>query len=154
MKVVPEYTWDYDFLSDKLETQYENEDRWSKIIAYAAGVALFLSCLGLMGISSIIIARRFKEVGIRKANGASVTNIMVLLNYDLLKWVLVSYVMACPVSYLIMNKWLQGFAIRTDISWWIYMLAGIAAIIISVLTISIQVYRVAIQNPVKALRNE
>ena len=154
MKVVPEYTWDYDFLSDKLETQYENEDRWSKIIAYAAGVALFLSCLGLMGISSIIIARRFKEVGIRKANGASVTNIMVLLNYDLLKWVLVSYVMACPVSYLIMNKWLQGFAIRTDISWWIYMLAGIAAIIISVLTISIQVYRVAIQNPVKALRYE
>lgn len=154
MEVVPEFTWEYTFMSDILEGQYKDEDRWSRIVAYASGIAILLSCLGLMGISGILVARRFKEVGIRKANGASIGKIIVLLNGELLKWVLLAYVLAGPAAYFIMRRWLQDFAYRTHLSWWIFVLAGLAAILISVLTITLQIYRVARQNPVNALRYE
>jgi putative ABC transport system permease protein len=153
-EVVPEFNWDYTFMSDILEEQYKDEDRWSRIVAYASGIAILLSCLGLMGISGILVARRFKEVGIRKANGASIAKIIVLLNGQLLKWVLLAYVLACPASWFIARRWLQDFAYRTPISWWIFVLAGMAAILISILTITLQIYRVARQNPVNALRYE
>ena len=154
MEIVPEYSYDYKFMSDHLETQYQNEDRWSRIIAYAAGIAIFLSCLGLMGISGLLVARRFKEVGIRKTHGSSVGQVILLLNIDILKWVLISFVVASPLAYYIMRRWLQDFAFRTSISWWIFALAGIVALLISMLTISIQIYRAAKQNPVNALRYE
>jgi len=153
-EVVPEYTYDYHFLSDMLEDQYNNEDRWSRITAYAAGIAIFLSCLGLLGISSLLVARRVKEVGIRKANGASVGKVLLLLNGDILKWVLVSFVFACPIAWYIMSRWLQDFAFRTSISWWIYAIAGLAALLIALLTITWQTYRAASKNPVSALRYE
>jgi putative ABC transport system permease protein len=105
-----------------------------------------------MGISGILVARRFKEVGIRKANGASIGKIIVLLNGELLKWVLLAYVIACPAAWFIARRWLQDFAYRTQISWWIFVLAGLAALLISVMTITLQIYRVARQNPVNALR--
>ena len=101
-----------------------------------------------------LVARRFKEVGIRKANGATVGQVIFLLNKDILKWVFASYVIACPVAYLIMRRWLQDFAYRTEISWWIFALAGLAALLISMLTISLQIYRAASQNPVNALKYE
>ena len=151
-EVVPEFSWDYTFMSEILEGQYKDEDRWSRVIAYAAAIAILLSCLGLMGISGLLVARRFKEVGIRKANGASIKKIIVLLNTELLKWVLLAYVIACPAAWLVMRRWLQDFAYRTEISWWIFVLAGMAAILISILTITLQIYRVARQNPVNALR--
>lgn len=153
-EVVPEFSWEYTFMEEILEGQYQDEDRWSRIIAYAAAIAILLSCLGLMGISGLLVARRFKEVGIRKANGASIRKIIVLLNAELLKWVLLAYVLACPAAWLVMRRWLQDFAYRTEISWWIFLLAGMAAILISVLTITLQIYRVARQNPVNALRYE
>jgi putative ABC transport system permease protein len=154
MEVVPEFAWEYTFMSDILEGQYKDEDRWSRIVAYASGIAILLSCLGLMGISGILVARRFKEVGIRKANGASIGKIIVLLNGELLKWVLLAYVFACPAAWFIARRWLQDFAYRTQISWWIFVLAGLAALLISVMTITLQIYRVARQNPVNALRYE
>lgn len=153
-EVVPEFTWEYTFMSDILEGQYKNEDRWSRIVAYASGIAILLSCLGLMGISGILVARRFKEVGIRKTNGASIGKIILLLNGELLKWILLAYVIACPAAWFIARRWLQDFAYRTQISWWIFVLAGLAALLISVLTITLQIYRVARQNPVNALRYE
>jgi putative ABC transport system permease protein len=153
-EIVPEFTWDYTFLGDILKSQYKDEDRWSRIVAYASGIAILLSCLGLMGISGILVARRYKEVGIRKANGASVRKIIRLLNGQLLKWVLLAYVFACPASWFIARRWLQDFAYRTSISWWIFVLAGLAAVLISVLTITLQIYRVARRNPVEALRYE
>ncbi len=153
-EVVPEFSWEYSFMDEILEGQYQDEDRWSRIIAYAAIIAIFLSCLGLMGISGLLVARRFKEVGIRKANGATVKKIIVLLNVDILKWILVAYVLACPVSWLIMRRWLQDFAYQTSLSWWIFALAGLGALLISVLTITLQIFRVARQNPVLALRYE
>ena len=100
------------------------------------------------------VARRFQEVGIRKANGASIGKIIVLLNTELLKWVLLAFVVACPAAFFVMRRWLQDFAYRTEISWWIFVLAGLAAILISILTITLQIYRVARQNPVNALRYE
>jgi putative ABC transport system permease protein len=154
MEVVPEFNWEYTFMDENLEMQYTDEDRWSRIIAYASVIAILLSCLGLMGISGLLVARRFKEVGIRKANGATVRQVIVLLNRDLLKWVLVAYVLACPAAWFVMKQWLQDFAYRTQISWWIFALAGLAALLISVLTITLQIYRVARQNPVNALRYE
>jgi putative ABC transport system permease protein len=107
-----------------------------------------------MGISGLLVARRYKEVGIRKANGATVEKILFLLNVDILKWVLIAYLLACPVAWLVMRRWLQDFAYRTSISWWIFVLAGLAAMLISVLTITLQIYRVARRNPVEALRYE
>jgi len=141
-------------MDENLEMQYKDEDRWSRIIAYASVIAILLSCLGLMGISGLLVARRFKEVGIRKANGATVGEVIVLLNRDLLKWVLVAYVLACPTAWFIAKRWLQDFAYQTSISWWIFALAGVAALLISVFTITFQIYRVARQNPVNALRYE
>jgi putative ABC transport system permease protein len=154
MEVVPEYNWEYTFMDDNLEMQYKDEDRWSRIIAYASIIAILLSCLGLMGISGLLVARRFKEVGIRKANGATIGKIVALLNKDLLKWVALAYVMACPTAWFVARRWLQDFAYQTSISWWIFALAGLAALLISVLTITLQIYRVARQNPVNALRYE
>ena len=153
-EVVPEFNWEYAFMDENLELQYSDEDRWSRIIAYASVIAILLSCLGLMGISGLLVARRFKEVGIRKANGATIRKIVILLNRDLLKWVFVAYVLACPAAWFVMKRWLQDFAYQTSISWWIFALAGLAALLISVLTITLQIYRVARQNPVNALRYE
>ena len=102
----------------------------------------------------MLVARRFKEVGIRKANGATIRQVIVLLNMELLKWVVVAYVLACPAAWFIMRRWVQDFAYRTQISWWIFALAGLSALLISVLTVTLQIYRVARQNPVNALRYE
>ncbi len=154
MEVVPEFKWEYTFMDENLEMQYSDEDRWSRIIAYASIIAILLSCLGLMGISGVLVTRRFKEVGIRKANGATIGKIVALLNKDLLKWVALTYVMACPTAWFVARRWLQDFAYQTSISWWIFALAGLAALLISVLTITLQIYRVARQNPVNALRYE
>jgi len=153
-ELVPEFTWEYTFLDEDLELQYSDEDRWSRIIAYASAIAILLSCLGLMGISGLLVARRFKEVGIRKANGATIGKIIFLLNGELLKWVLLAYTLACPAAWFIARRWMQDFAYRTSLSWWIFVLAGLAALLISVLTITLQIYRVARQNPVNALRYE
>jgi len=152
--VVPEFSWEYEFMEDILESQYTNESKWSKVLVFAAVLAILLSCLGLMGISGILVTRRIKEVGIRKANGAASPSIIYLLNVDILKWVLVAYILACPVAFLAMKRWLRDFAFQTQLSWWIFVLAGIAALLISILTISIRIYRVARRNPVEALRYE
>lgn len=153
-EVVPEYTFEYHFMADNLVTQYENEDRWSRIIAYAAGIAIFLSCLGLNGISGLLVARRIKEIGIRKSHGASVSQVLIRLNADILKWVLLSFLMACPAAWFIMMRWLRNFAYHTTFSWWIFLLAGIIALLVSMLTVSLQIYRAALQNPVDILRYE
>lgn len=152
--VVPEFNWEYQFLGDILGDQYMSEDRWSRIIAWAAAIAIFLSCLGLMGISGLMVGRRYKEIGIRKVNGASVRQIVLLLNADILKWILAAYLLACPAAWFVMHRWLLDFAYRTPISWWIFGLAGLAALVVSVLTITSQITGKARRNPVEALRYE
>jgi putative ABC transport system permease protein len=153
-EVVPEFNWEYHFLGDILQEQYKTEDRWSRIVAFAAAIAIFLSCLGLMGISGLMVSRRYKEIGIRKVNGANVWQVILLLNTDILKWILAAYILACPAAWLIMHRWLQDFAFRIPLYWWIFTLAGLAAFLISILTVTLQIIRVARLNPVRSLRYE
>jgi putative ABC transport system permease protein len=153
-EVVPEYTIDYGFLSEMLDEQYNTEERWSRTTLYAAVIAILLSCLGLLGITSLLVTRRVKEIGIRKANGATVTNIVALLNMDILKWVGLSFVIAIPLSWVIIQRWLQDFAYKTAISWWIFALAGIATLTVSLLVITGITWSAARQNPANTLKYE
>jgi putative ABC transport system permease protein len=117
-------------------------------------LALFIAGIGLFGLSAFTIERRTKEIGIRKVNGARTTEIMVLLNRDITKWVIIALVVACPVAWFAMNKWLQNFAYRTEIKWWIFVLAGLIALVIALMTVSLQSWRAASRNPVETLRYE
>jgi putative ABC transport system permease protein len=153
-EIVPEYTFDYTFLDSLLDEQYNTEERWSKITGYASFIAIFLSCLGLLGISTLLVARRIKEIGIRKVNGATILNILVQLYRDILKWVFVAFIIACPAAWYIVHQWLKNFAYHTNISWWTFALAGIGALLISLITISWQSYKAARVNPVDCLRHE
>ena len=153
-EVVPEFTIDYDFLPDMLDEQYNTEERWSKTTLYAAVIAILLTCLGLLGITSLLVTRRVKEIGIRKANGATILKIVLLLNFDILKWIGISFLIACPAAWFIINRWLQDFAYRTPISWWIFAQAGVVTLLVSLITISWITWNAARQNPVNALRDE
>ncbi len=153
-QVVPEYSFDYQFLSGILDSQYENEERWSKVTVIAAVIAILLSCLGLLGISSLLVSKRVKEIGIRKVNGATMISILLLLYRDILKWVVIAFLIASPLAWYILQRWLQNFAYRAELSWWIFLAAGGAATLISVLTISWQSLRAARINPVECLRYE
>ena len=110
--------------------------------------------MGLFGLTAYTVVQRKKEIGIRKVNGATITQILSLLNKDFIKWVGLAFIIAVPISWYAMNKWLEGFAYKTTISWWIFVLAGITALIIALLTVSWQSFRAAIANPVDALRDE
>ncbi|HUP14157.1 MAG TPA: FtsX-like permease family protein, partial [Niastella sp.] len=116
--------------------------------------AIFISCLGLLGLASYSTMQRTREIGIRKVMGASVSNIINLLSRDFLKLVIISFLIAVPVAWYFMHKWLADFAYRTNISWWIFAMAGIMAILIAVITISVHAFRAAVANPVKSLRTE
>ena len=117
-------------------------------------LAIFISCLGLLGLASYSTIQRTKEIGIRKVMGATVSNIVNLLSKEFLKLVLIAFVIASPIAWYSMYKWLQNFAYRIDVGWWAFVLAGIAAVLIAFLTVSFQAIKAAITNPVKSLRTE
>jgi len=119
-----------------------------------AGLAIFVACLGLFGLASFTATRRFKEVGVRKVLGSSVQGIVVLLSKDLLKPVLIVTCIALPAGYWAMSEWLQNFAYKTTLSWWIFLLAALITFGISFITVSIKDFKAAIANPVKSLRTE
>jgi putative ABC transport system permease protein len=125
-----------------------------KIFGYFSFLAIIISCLGLIELSSFMTERRTKEIGIRKINGAKSIEIFSLLSGEYLIWVMISIIIACPIAWYSMNKWLQKFAYRIDISWWIFALAGVIAFLIALMTVSVQSYRAASKNPVEALRYE
>lgn len=120
----------------------------------SSGIAILLSCLGLFAIALLMIEQRVKEIGVRKVLGASVTNITSLLSKDFLQLVIVAILIASPVAWWAMHKWLQDFPYRITISWWIFILTGLAALLIALLTVSFQAIKAALMNPVKALRTE
>ncbi|MDJ1467865.1 ABC transporter permease [Cytophagaceae bacterium DM2B3-1] len=150
----PEKAFEYDFLDTSIARQYESDQRLGNIISYFAGLVVLISCLGLYGLISLVAQQKVKEIGIRKVLGASISQIVILLSKDFIKLVLISFVIAAPVAWYFMNKWLQGFAFRIDISWWIFLLAGILAMIVAQATVSYQAIRAARANPVKSLRSE
>ena len=152
--IAPGKELDFKFWDEQLNQRYKAEEKWSKIIGYASLVAIIISSLGLLGLTLIVVNRRVKEIGIRRINGARVSEVMIMLNTTFLKWVAISFIIACPIAWYVMLKWLQSFAYRTELSWWIYALAVIIALGIALLTVSWQSWRAATRNPVEALRYE
>ena len=153
-KDLPDTPFEYAFLDDEVQKQYETEITLSNIINSFTLIAILISCLGLFGLATFSAEQRNKEIGIRKVLGASVTGIVQLLSKDFLRLVLISIVIATPIAWWAMNKWLQNFAYKIDISWWMFGLAGLLAIAIALFTVSFQAIRAAVSNPVKSLRTE
>jgi putative ABC transport system permease protein len=153
-RIVPDVPFKYTFLDEDLNNFYKSERRWSSIVGWAGGISIFLACLGLFGLAALAAINRTKEIGIRKVLGASLSVIVALLAKDFLKLVMVAVIIATPLSWYFMHKWLQDFAYRITISWWVFVAAGVAAVLIAFATVSFQVIKAAIANPVKSLRTE
>ena len=153
-KYNPEYPFSYEFVDQEYAKKFDNQQRTGQLVSLFTLLTIFISCLGLFGLASYMAENRIKEIGVRKVLGASVRNITTLLSKDFLKLVLISIVLAVPVSWYFMSKWLQDFAYRITISWWTFALAGLLALVIAFLTVSYQAVKAAIVNPVKSLRSE
>jgi putative ABC transport system permease protein len=144
----------YSFLDERFNNTYRAEQNTGFMLGIFAGLTIFVACLGLFGLATFMARKRNKEIGVRKVLGASVQSIVSLLSKDFLKLVGIAFLVAAPVSWFIMNKWLQDFAYRINISWWVFALAALAAVIIAIGTVSIQAIRAAVANPMKTLRTE
>ncbi len=145
---------DYFFLDDDYDRQYRSEQRISKIVTTFTILALFIACLGLFGLAAFTAEQRTKEIGVRKVLGASVGGIVVLLSKDFVKLVGLAFVLAAPVAYFVMGRWLEDFAYRIDMSWGIFLMAGLAALGVALLTVCYQSVRAALADPVTSLRYE
>lgn len=153
-KYFPNDPFDYFFLDDQFNAQYQSDQRFGEMFTLFASLAILIACFGLIGLSAYNILQRTKEVGIRKVLGASTQNVVYILSKDFLLLVIISLVVAAPVSWFIMHHWLQDFAFRIDISWWVMAIAGLLAFAIALATISFQAIKAAFANPVKSLRTE
>ena len=153
-KYLPDIPFDYTFLDQRFQKLYDAEQQESQLFTIFSCLAIFIACLGLFGLSAFTISQRVKEIGIRKVLGANIPQIVVELSRSFMVLVVVAAVIALPVAGLLMHKWLQDFASRIDLSWWVFVFAGIAAFIIAFVTISFQAVKAANANPVKSLRSE
>jgi putative ABC transport system permease protein len=152
--VAPNQPFRFTFLDEDLQRQYESEQRLGRIVTIASVFSILIACLGLFGLATLAVARRTKEIGVRKVLGASVPSIVNLLAKDFLKLVLVAIVIASPLAWWAMQRWLQAFAYKIDIHWWVFALAGLLAVSVAFLTVSFQSVKAALMNPVKSLRSE
>jgi putative ABC transport system permease protein len=141
-------------LDKDFQKNYDAENKLSAIVGDFTIIAILISCLGLFGLATFSAEQRIKEIGVRKVLGASVTSIVTLLSKDFIKLVAIAVIIASPIAWLVMHKWLQSFAYRTNISWVVFLITTIVAILIALITISFQAIRAAIANPVKSLRTE
>jgi ABC-type antimicrobial peptide transport system permease subunit len=153
-KANPGYSLNLQFLDETFRAQYLTEERTLTLAKYFAWLTILISCLGLFGLAAFDTERRTKEIGIRKVLGANTKSLIALLSKDFLKLVVIAIILASPVAYYLMNKWLQDFAYKVNISWWIFIVAGALALLIALLTVSFQAIKAAIANPVKSLRTE
>lgn len=153
-RMAPGMPFDYEFLDESFDNMYREEQRVGKVALTFAILAVFIACLGLFGLATYMAEQRTKEIGVRKVLGASVSGIVSMLSKDFIKLVFVSFILAVPFAWWAMNNWLQEFAYRIQISWWVFVLAGILALFIALLTVSFQAIRAAIANPIKSLRTE
>ena len=153
-KFEPEADINIRFLDKSLDAQYGKEEQIARFIEAVTLWSILLAITGLMGLAIFISRQRTKEVGIRRANGASVSEIIQLFNLEFIKWILLAFIIAAPIAWYAVNKWLENFAYRTTVSWWVYLLAGAIVLIISLIAVTIQTIKVARKNPVKSLRYE
>jgi putative ABC transport system permease protein len=150
----PDRPIEYSFLDKNFDANFKKETMTAKVLGLFSSLTIFISCLGLFGLVSFSAERRIKEIGIRKVLGASVLQITTLLSKDFLKLVMVAFVIASPIAYYFMDKWLADFAYRITISWWIFAVAGVSVVLIALITVSWQSIKAAVANPVKSLRSE
>ncbi|MFC0771786.1 ABC transporter permease [Terrimonas alba] len=153
-KAAPSYPFEYKFLDQQFDELYKKDIHQQTVLTVFAVLAIFVACLGLFGLASFTATKRFKEIGVRKVLGSSVQGIVVLLAKDLLKPVLIATCIALPVGYYAMNKWLQDFAYKTSVSWWVFVLAALVTFGIALITVSVKSIRAAIANPARSLRTE
>lgn len=153
-KIIPNYPFDFEFFDQTIDQMYSEWEKLSTLLEYFSFLAILIACLGLFGLASFTAEQRTKEIGVRKVLGASVIGIVMLMSREFIKWVLVANIIAWPISYLVMNNWLQIFAYRIDIGIGIYVLSAVLALIIALVTVSFQTFKAARANPVNALKYE
>ncbi len=153
-QTLPDFVFEYKFLDEKIASFYKQESQLAALYKIFAAIAIFLSCLGLYGLASFMAVQRIKEVGIRKVLGATTGNIVYLFSKEFIILVAIAFAIATPIAWYYMHQWLQAYAYRIDISWWLLATGGLVAIIIALATISFQAIKAAIANPVKSLRSE
>ena len=151
---LPDYPFQYEFLDDVYRAAYSKEISQAKITAFFSVLAIIIICFGLFSVTSVLVARRTKEIGIRKVNGGRVFDIMIMLNSGFIKMGIIAFVIACPTAWYALHKWLQNFVYRTEIKWWVFAVTGIIVFSVTLITVSLQCRRTATRNPVEALRYE
>ena len=149
-----EQPFEYHFVDDDYAKKFNDEERVGKLASFFAILAIAISCLGLFGLTSFVAEQRKKEIGVRKVLGASILNVWNLLSKDFVRLVIISFFIAVPISYYFMYNWLQHYSYRTQLSWWIFAIAGISLLLITISVVSFQAIKAAIANPVKSLRTE
>jgi putative ABC transport system permease protein len=152
--VAPGQDFDYKFLDEAIAAQYKQEQRTNLIVQIASGLSIFIACMSLFGLATLTVVKRVKEIGIRKVMGASVTNIVNLISKDFVVLVLIAALIACPVAWWAMNSWLRDFTYKVPINWWVFVLAGAAAMLIALVTVAYHAIKAALVNPVKSLKTE
>jgi putative ABC transport system permease protein len=153
-KIAGDQDFEFRFLDESLNALYEKEIRFGTVVNYASVVSIFIACMGLFGLATLMVARRTKEIGIRKVLGADVKGLVGLLSKDFAVLVIVAALIAFPIAWWALNKWLEDFAYRISIQWWVFVVGAIAALLVALLTVSFQAIRAALANPVKSLRTE
>jgi putative ABC transport system permease protein len=151
---LPGYTFDFTFLDNDYQALYTSELRVAALSRYFAVLAILISCLGLFGLAAFTAQKRQKEISIRKVLGATVSDVSIMLSGDFLKLVFFSVVIALPAAWWAMNKWLEGFSEKITLHWWFFVVPGVMALLIALITVSFQAIKAAIANPVKSLRTE
>jgi ABC-type antimicrobial peptide transport system permease subunit len=153
-RVIPAALFDYRFVDEQYALKFAAEERIGKLASFFGTLAIFISCLGLFGLSSFVAEQRTKEIGIRKVLGASVANLWKMLSRDFVVLVVLSCFIAVPIAYYFLDGWLQKYPYRIDISWWVFVLSGVGSVVITLATVSFQAIKAALMNPVKSLRSE
>lgn len=153
-KLLPDYEYSFRFYDEFLDSMYRQEEKRAEAIRIISILTILISCIGLIGLVEYSTRYRIKEIGIRKVNGATIAGIMMMLDRDFVRWITFAFILATPIGWLVMNRWLKSFAYRTDLSWWIFIIAGLLTLGIALITVSWQSWRAATRNPVEALRYE
>jgi putative ABC transport system permease protein len=153
-RIYPEDHFTYFFLDQEFDQQYRSDQAFGRTFSLFTGLAIFVAAIGLFGLAIYSARQRTKEIGIRKVNGAGNFDILFMLNKNFIKWVIVAFLIATPITWYIMNNWLDNFAFKTSLSWWIFIAAGLIALFIAFFTVTWQSWKTAMRNPVEALRYE
>jgi len=153
-EVFPDYPLEYQFYDEWFNQMYMKDEKFANAISMFGTFAVIISCLGILGLAIFSSERRAKEIGIRKVHGASINDVIILINIDFVKWLLCAFILACPIGFYAINKWLQDFAYRIEITWWMFALSGGIALVIALATVSFQSIKAATANPVESLRYE